>query len=379
MTIYYAKQLPALSFKPTAPAKLAALNPITFTLEAGSGGNLKVYALHLNDRLAAWSSLADVAGAGTLIATLTTTGDSNAITFTPGPNEEILFWFAFDDAAGVPPALLSFSVPWVSDVTAPTAPSISRINSIVPESETDVGYRVDFGNLPATARHLIVEGQINSGGYAPFSNRAKFEAGTYMKFRGSLAAVEAAGERNEQHLSFMNGLAVGDIVQIKVAAEDDVGNRSAFTESDATTIEASTAAITPALSIEDATLATGATGTIRVHLHGASAENVTVDYASADDTATEDTDYEPVTGTLTFTADDSDPHQYADIAINATGDDPTPGTTAYKITLSGATNATIDKADGVVTINALDYVPVMVETAIVRVDRTSETRVEVSR
>lgn len=303
-----------------------------------------------------------------------------SIAFTPGPNEEILFWLALDDSGGTPPEVNELSVAWLSDVSAPDAPTIAHIVSVVPEGEVDVGYRVGFTGLPAGARHLIVEGQVNSGGFLPFSTRAKFEADNgYMKFRGSLDAVEAAGERNERHLSFMNGIDVGDIVQIKVAAEDDVGNRSAFTTSDEYEVEpAGGPAVTPTLSIEDATLATGATGTIRVHLHGPTTENVTVDYLSVDDTAAEDTDYEPVHGTLTFTADPNDPHQYQDIAINATGDDPTPGTTTYKVTLSDATGASIDKADGVVTINALDYVPVLVDSFTVEVSEREEIQVEVS-
>lgn len=378
MSIIIAKQLPAIAFAPTSPAKLATIGPITPQLEAGSGGTLKLYAQHLNDRLGAWSSLADVAGEATLIGTLIHNTPTDAIAFTPGPAEQVLFWFEFDDAGGAPPALLSFSVSWTSDVTAPDAPTISKIISAA-TADSVPGYRADFNALPAGARHLILEGQLNSGGWLPFSARAKFENGQgYMKFRGDIAAVEAAGERNESHISAAKGLALGDVVQVRIAAEDDVANRSAFTTSDALTIAPAVAAVTPALSIEDATLATGATGTIRVHLHGPTTEDVTVDYASADDTATDPSDYTGISGTLTFTADPADPHQYQDIAINATGDDPTPGTTAYNVVLSNAGGASVDKATGVVSVQALDYVPVLVDSFTVEVSEREEIQVEVS-
>lgn len=245
MTILYAKMLAAMSFKPTSPAKLAEIGPITPQLSGGTGGTLKLYAQHYNDRIGAWSSLTDVVGAATLIGTLVHNAPTDAITFTPAAGEEVLFWLEFDDAAGVPPIFLSMSIPWSSDVAAPAAPTISAITSVAPTGG-QVGYRVDFGALPTGARHFIVEGQLNGGAWLPFSKKATWVAGTsYMEFRGALDAIEAAGERNERHLS-STGFTLGDVVSVRVAAEDGAGNRSAFTVSDPLTIAAATYIAVPA-------------------------------------------------------------------------------------------------------------------------------------
>ena len=136
--------------------------------------------------------------------------------------------------------LLSLSLPWTSDVTAPAAPTISKITSVAPAGGR-VGYRLDLEEIPAGARHVIVKGKLNGGAYLPFSTRARFEEGyDYMKFRGDVDVTEEAGERNELHLSFAKGLAVGDVVQPAAAAEDASGNRSDFQAGAAFTLEGQT-------------------------------------------------------------------------------------------------------------------------------------------
>lgn len=374
-TIVVAKQLAAQAFKPTSPAKLSDIVTVTPQLSGGTGGIIKLYAMHLHDRLTAWSSLADVAGEATLVGTLAHNTPLSMPDWTPGPNEQILFWFGFDNASGNPPTLLSLSVPWASDVTAPSAPTISALTGVLPNGGT-VGYRVDF-DLPTTSRHDIIEGKLNSGSWLPFSPRAKMETGQgYMKFRGDLSATEAAGERNETHLSFAKGLVTGDVVQIRVAAVDDVDNQSAFTTSDAVTLEAANTGAAPILYIEDAKLSAGGTGVIKVHLVGISEDAVSVDIDSFEGTATAPEDFTAISGTVNFDGDAEDGHRIVEVAINATGSAPQNGVTTYTLTLSNSSGPTIERATGTVTIINAEVAPQLyIDDAIVFSGQTGTIRV----
>lgn len=240
-----------LEFTPPSPAKLAAIAQIALTLDdTGADGLVYVLAQHYNDRLGAWCSLADVAGAWSVVGSLAASGALTSVAFNAGPGERMLIGLGFQSTDGTKPApaFLTAEVTWSSDVTAPAAPTISAITSVAPTGG-QVGYRVDFGALPTGARHFVVEGQLNGGAWLPFSKKATWTAGTsYMEFRGALDAVEAAGERNERHLS-STGFTLGDVVSVRVAAEDSSGNRSAFTVSDAVTIAGATYIAVPASTI----------------------------------------------------------------------------------------------------------------------------------
>lgn len=241
------------AFQPTSPAKLATLPQATLTLDTtGAAGTVDLYLQHYNDEVARWESYAGVADAWTLAGTATANGATtfDLATLPARAGEKVRIKTIQTSTAGLlpAPAIVSVALTWTSDVTAPAAPTISAITSVAPTGG-QVGYRVDFGALPTGARHFIVEGQLNSGAWLPFSAKATWVAGTsYMRFRGALDAVEAAGERNERHLS-STGFVLGDIVSVRVAAEDDVGNRSAFTVSDALTIAGATYIAVPASSI----------------------------------------------------------------------------------------------------------------------------------
>lgn len=227
------------SFSATSPAKLSSLITATAQLvTAEKSGTVKLYLQHTNDAVTTASSLADVAGAWTDCGALTHDTPLSLPSFTARAGEVIYprIGFTCTDTTGVSPApeLSSIAFAWASDVTAPDSPTITRI--VNTSGDSTYGYRVDFGALPAGSRHLIVEGKKNDGDYTPFNNKAQWDAGEYMKLRGSRDAVEEAGERNETSLSSNSGFVVNDTAQVKVAAEDAVGNRSAFVESEVVTM-----------------------------------------------------------------------------------------------------------------------------------------------
>ena len=222
------------AFTGTGGTKLATLTSITPTLDStGAGGTVTLYSQHYNDALGAWASLGDVIGGWTSHGAVVsgTPIDLSATKCRTGEKYRWKAEFTSTDGTLPPPKLSGLSLAWVSDITAPGVPTIAQIFGAVPAGGVNPGYRADF-TVPVDARHVVIEGQRNSGGYLPFSTRAKFENGQgSMAFVGDLAQIEAAGERNETHLSSMKGFAVGDTVQIRAQAQDAVGNVSTWVES----------------------------------------------------------------------------------------------------------------------------------------------------
>jgi Ca2+-binding RTX toxin-like protein len=105
-----------------------------------------------------------------------------------------------------------------------------------------------------------------------------------------------------------------------------------------------------AISIDDVSAAEGNAATtsfdFTVSLSSASSQTVTVAYATADDTATQPSDYTAVGATLTFT-----PGQTSKtVSVSVNGDTTVEPDETFFVNLSAATNATIADAQGVGTI-----------------------------
>ena len=128
---------------------------------------------------------------------------------------------------------------------------------------------------------------------------------------------------------------------------------------------------TPSLSIDSPIVAEGNAGakdmTFTVTLSAASGQQVTVNYAvdSTDPgTATSGTDYAPVSaGTLTFAAGTTS----GTVTVSVTGDTAMEPDETVRLTLSGATNATLGTATGVGTIVSEDGV------SLIRIDADPTT------
>ena len=114
----------------------------------------------------------------------------------------------------------------------------------------------------------------------------------------------------------------------------------------------------PALSIADASVAEGDSGdsptlTFTVTLTPAATLPVTVDWKTADGTATAGTDYTAANGTLTFSTGD----ESKTIPVTVTGDDADEPNETLTVTLSNAPGATLSKATGTGTITDDDGPP----------------------
>ena len=111
----------------------------------------------------------------------------------------------------------------------------------------------------------------------------------------------------------------------------------------------------PTLSINDAPVTEGddAEAVFTVTLSAFSADTVTVDYATANGTATEGDDYTGATGTVTIAPN----QQTGTIRVPVLNDTEVESSETFTVTLSGATNATILDGEGVGTITDDDEPP----------------------
>ena len=113
----------------------------------------------------------------------------------------------------------------------------------------------------------------------------------------------------------------------------------------------------PSLSIGDVTVTEGGSGTtaanFEVSLSAASGRTVSVNYASADGTATAPSDYAPAGGTLNFAVGQTTKQ----VMVNVNGDLTDELNETFTVTLSGAVNATLLDALGLATITDDDGPP----------------------
>jgi serralysin len=117
----------------------------------------------------------------------------------------------------------------------------------------------------------------------------------------------------------------------------------------------SAAPILPSLSIADFTVNEGAgTATVTVSLSSLSSQSVTVNYATANNTAIAGQDYTTTTGSLTFAPNTSTATFTVGIIDNTII---TPSPTNFFVNLSNPQNATINDGQAISTINNNDFPP----------------------
>ena len=126
---------------------------------------------------------------------------------------------------------------------------------------------------------------------------------------------------------------------------------------DATTVSNVTAAMVsePSLSVADARVKeeVGATLAFRVTLGHAAGQTVTVNYASADGTATAGVDYTPTSGTLTFVRGET-AKTVSVLVLDNTHDE---GVETLKLALNNASGAQIDRSEAVGIIENNNAIP----------------------
>jgi hypothetical protein len=125
----------------------------------------------------------------------------------------------------------------------------------------------------------------------------------------------------------------------------------------------------PSLSINDVTLNEGNSGTtnftFNVSLSTASTQTVTVNYATADNTATAPSDYTAIPSTqLTFAPGET----IKQVTVQVNGDTTAEGNETFFVNLSTPTNATITKSQGVGTITNDDAAATSADLSVTKTD-----------
>ena len=160
---------------------------------------------------------------------------------------------------------------------------------------------------------------------------------------GSFAQITTTGANATSYNDA--GLNGGVTYVYRVRAFNAAGNSSYSNEASATTLFSG-----PTLSINDVTLNEEHDGTVEavftVTLAAADGATVTVDYQTADGTATAGSDYAAAVGTLTFPAGTTT----QSIAVVVTGDTEDEPDESFLVNLSNPANATIGDGQGVGTI-----------------------------
>jgi Calx-beta domain-containing protein len=347
---FAAAAAPTVSLSPRAPSVTeqdSGSQAITFTatLSAATSQTVTVH----------WATANGSATAGADYAAA-----SGDLTFTPGDTSETFSVSVLGD--DLDEADETFTVALSSPSNASVAAGTSTVtitdNDTKPSATTDPASSV--GQTSAT-----LNGTVNPNGKA---TTYRFEWGPTTAY-GSSTQVAGAGSGSSPVAvtAIISGLTAGKTYHFRVvatsAAGTTFGGDQAFT----------TAQPAIALSPLSPTVTEGDGGSTNVAftvaLSAASAQTITVAYATANGTATAGQDYTAVGGTVTFVpGDTSEP-----IAVAVLGDNLDEADETFTLALSGPTNASIASGSATVLISDDDTKPTAITGSATGVGETTAT------
>ncbi len=334
----------------TLTFSVANSNLISVADADAGGNNIRVTLLGTKGTitLSTTAGLAFTVGDGTADASMTFTGTIASInaalagmTFTPTANYTgaASLKINTNDLGNTGGAALS-DIDTVSiSVTSGGSIAFSATTYSVNESGTSVNVtvkRIGGSNGTVHVTYATSDGTATAGqDYAATSGQLTFNNGEVTKTFNIAITEDTLDEANETvNLTLSNVNGNGDLGSPATAVLTIADNDAA-----------------PKLAIDDVTVTEGNAGTtpatFNVTLSTASGQAVTVNYATADQTATAPADYAVKTGTLTFAPGEiSKP-----VAVLVKGETAFEANETFLVNLSVATNATINDAQGVGTIN----------------------------
>ena len=232
----------------------------------------------------------------------------------------------------------------IADDDGPPSLSVEDVSVTEPDTGS-VTAAVKVQLLPASGLAVTVDfttanGTANAGSdYTTTSGTLSFAAGETEKLVNVPVTGDAVDEADETFtvtLSNPANAVVGDAAGTVTILDNDAA---------------------PSLTIDDVTVPEGSSGTtnavLTVTLAAASGQQVTVDYATANGTATAGTDYTAATGTVTFAPGETTKQ----VTVVLAGDTLDEADETLTVGLSNATNATVGDASGTVTITDDDANP----------------------
>lgn len=230
-----------------------------------------------------------------------------------------------------------------NDCSGGLRPEITINDRALSESTTPVTFTVTLSTastLTVTVDYATADGTATAGvDYQPTSGTLTFAPGETTKTINVTIISDTLDEANETYFVNLSNASNGTIL-------DNQGQGTINDNDNA-----------PTLSINDASVSEGDSGTktldFTVTLSAASGQTVTVDYATANDTATAGTDYQAAAGTLTFNPGDTT----ETISVTINGDTVVEPDETFFVNLTNASNATAPDPQGVGTITNDDITP----------------------
>ena len=346
--------------------KVTKLAPVQFSFGAGNATTTAVFTIALSQ-----ASIQPVTVQYTTVSgTATAGGDyaavSGTVTFAPGETSRTIavpvvrdlvaestetFRIQLSGASGATLTRASATGTIQDDdsVAPPTPPSASIGNVTVNEGSsgpTTARFTVTLSaaaTRPVSVAYETANGTATAGSdYTAKSGTVSFAAGETSKTIDVLIAGDTQVEPNETFLVRLTS-ATGATIATPQAT-------GAITNDDQPPP-------LPTLSIGNATVTEGNSGTVSmtftVTLSQASTTPVTVQYATADGTATASSDYTAASGTLTFAAGQTS----KTVTVAVRGDTLVEGAETLRVVLSNASGATIASGAGTGTITNDDQPP----------------------
>ena len=306
------------------------------SLSAASGQTVTVQYATANGTATAGSDYTAVSGTLTIAAGQTSATVAVAVTgdliFEPTETMTINLSNATNGSTADPQGIGTIT----NDDTTPTIAvndvSVNEGNS----GTTTLNFTVSLSNPSSstiTVQYATANGTATSGSdYTATNNTLTFVAGETSK----TVAVSITGDaRNEANETF--NLNLSNAVNATIADTQGIGT---ITNDDPQ----------PSLSVNDVSISEGNTGTktlnFTVTLSAASNQTVTVNYATANGTASSSTDYTAASGTLTYTAGQTSKA----VGVTIRGDRTSEPNETFTLNLSSAANATLADAQGIGTI-----------------------------
>ncbi|MBX9789207.1 MAG: cellulase family glycosylhydrolase [Pirellulales bacterium] len=346
--------------------KVAKLAPIQFSFGAGNAQTTAVFTVTLSQASAQTVSVQYATANGTATAGSDYSAISGTLTFAPGETTKTIAVPVTRDlvAEATETFALQLSVPTGATLartnatatiqdddttTPPPTPSASIGNVFVNEGNggtTTARFTVTLSAAasgPVTVNYATANGAATAGSdYTAKSGTLTFAAGETSKTIDVLVTGDTVVETNETF-----------VVNLTSAS----GATIATAQATGTIVNDDQPPPLPVLSIGNATFTEGNSGTVNVTftvtLSQASTSAVTVNYATADGTATAGSDYNAASGTLTFAAGQTS----KTITVAVRGDTLVEGAETFRVVLSNAVGATIATGTGTGTITDDDQPP----------------------
>ncbi|MGB5928962.1 MAG: Calx-beta domain-containing protein, partial [Cyclobacteriaceae bacterium] len=355
-TISDAQGIGTITDNDAAPA--LSVNDVT----AGEGDGTLTFTVSLSEASAQTVTVDYATADGSATAGSDYTATSGTLTFLSGETSKTVAVSLTDDAIDEADEAFNLNLASATNATISDAQGAGTItdNDASPVlSVNDVTAGEGDGTLTFTVSLSAISGKTVTVGYATADNSA-LAGSDYTATSGTLTFL--AGETSKTVAVSLTDDAIDEADEAFVLGLTSAVNATISDNQGTGTITDNDAA--PVISVNDVTAGEGdGTLTFTVSLSAISSQTITVDYATANNTATAGSDYTATSGTLTFLAGETSKA----VEVTLSDDNIDEADEAFNLNLSSAVNATISDAQGVATISDNDVAGVTLSTTTVSV------------